>query len=194
MKQTMKLAPSIALATAAVWLVGWSSGPKVVTLPTVGPAPAEAAEGAKEGNLQVYSARSKAAVDVNREEFFWNVDYGKNDFLYEPAHTDYTIYGSDGTVFRRVRNAHDLSDPTPAMVKLPPGSYKVEAWAEDYAGVRMKVNVPVVVAAGQTTSVHLGEAWKPGGHQKPAELVCLPNGRTVGWRASDTAYVSHPAK
>ncbi len=195
MKPTMiRYANSLALATAAVWLVGWTSGPKTVTLPAVGPAPAESTQAAKDGSLEVYSARKRAETDVNRDTFFWNIDYGKNDFLYDAAHTDYTIYGSDGAVFKRVSNARDPNDATPARVKLLPGSYRVEAWAEDYAGVRMKVSVPVVIEAGHTTALHLGGDWKPSGQHKPTELVSLPNGRSVGWRASVTAYVSHPAE
>ena len=57
----------------------------------------------------------------------YNNDFGKNEFLYEPAHTDYTIYAQNGEVFRHVRNARDPNDQAPTLVTLPAGSYKVEA-------------------------------------------------------------------
>jgi hypothetical protein len=156
--------------------------------------PDRSAQQSKEGSLQVYSARVSADVDVNAEEFFWNNDFGRNDFLYEPAHADYTIYGSDGKVLKRVRNAHDWNDGKPALVKLPPGHYEVQAQAEAYAGETIPVKVPVVIKAGHETVVHLGGDWKPRGHYKRTELVRLPNGQMAGWRATEQAYAVHPIK
>ena len=43
-------------------------------------------------------------------EWLWNNDFGKNEFLSEPAHTDYTIYAQNGEVFKHVRNARNLND------------------------------------------------------------------------------------
>ncbi len=194
MKQTMRYVNSMAVATVAGWLVGCTSGPGVVALAPVGPAATETARQSKEGTLQVYSARIAADVDVNRQEFFWNNDFGRNDFLYEPAHTDYTIYGSDDKVVKRVRNARDWEDGTPALVKLPPGDYEVDARAEAYAGSTIEVKVPVVIEAGHETAVHLGGDWRPHGHYKRTELVRLPNGEMVGWRAPEQAYAIHPVK
>jgi hypothetical protein len=99
MKCTTNLANLLALTATSLCLAGWAAQPKGVTLPPVGPNPGTSTANLTEGSLQVYSARHRAQVDANREEFFWNNDFGKNDFLYEPAHTDYTIYGGDGEVF-----------------------------------------------------------------------------------------------
>jgi hypothetical protein len=91
-----------------------------------------------------------------------------------------------------VSNSHSPSDGTPALVTLPPGTYHVEARAQDYAGVTTRATVPVVVEAGRVTAVHLEGDWKPAGHPKASELVRLPNGHAVGWRASEMSYVAHP--
>ena len=56
----------------------------------------------------IYSARTPADVDVNMAEWRYNNDFGKNEFLYEPAHTDYTIYARNGEVFKHVRNARSI--------------------------------------------------------------------------------------
>ncbi len=155
MKRTLRYARALALTAAALAVVGWTSGPKVVVLPAVGPGAKESKLALDQGLLQVYSARASADVDVNREEFFWNDDFGKNNFLYEPSHTDYTICGHDGQVLQRVHNARNWEDGTPTLVKLPPGEYKVEAQAEESGGITIKVEVPVVIQAGHVTTVRL---------------------------------------
>jgi hypothetical protein len=77
--------------------------------------------------MVIYLARTPANVDVNMAEWRWNNDFGKNAFLYEPAHTDYTIYTQNGEVFKHVRNARDMNDNTPTVVTLPAGSYRDSA-------------------------------------------------------------------
>jgi hypothetical protein len=194
MKPTVKHVESLVIVAAALAVGGQALASPPVSLAPVGPKPALGAKELKEGLLQVYSARQSAGVDPNLATFFWNIDFGKNEFLYQAAHTDYTIYGSDGKVFKRVRNARDFNDGTPAQVALPPGNYRVEAEAEDYPGARLRVSVPVLVEGGQTTAVHLGGDWRPGESVKGTELVRLPNGRPVGWHAAETAYASHPGE
>ena len=71
----------------------------------------------------------------------WNNDFGRNEFLYEPAHTDYTIYTQDGKFLERVCNSKGLDDPQPALVPLPPGAYRVKAKARDFG----MVTIPVVI-------------------------------------------------
>src|SRR6266550_7234041 len=43
------------------------------------------------------------------------------------AHSSYTIYTTDGKVFKNVENHLSLSDEIPELVALPVGSYTVEA-------------------------------------------------------------------
>jgi hypothetical protein len=109
-----------------------------------------------------------------------NNDYGKNDFLYEPAHTDYTICSHDGKVLQEVRNARGLNDPEPALVRLAPGTYKIKARARNYG----MVTIPVVIEPGKLTSVNLQRNRNPVAGSTPrTEVVMLGNNRIVGWRA-----------
>src|SRR5512133_3146239 len=101
----MKHLSWITLTSTVIWLTGCASTPKISVLTPLGPAPNEHADPGNKGFLQVYSARQRAVVDPNAEEFFWNNDFGRNDFLWQSAHTDYRIYTSDGALFKRVRNA-----------------------------------------------------------------------------------------
>ena len=67
------------------------------------------------------------------------------------AHSSYTIYTTDGKVFKNVENHISRSDEIPEVVALPAGSYMVEARSERDGYVR----VPVVIKAGQRTIVDL---------------------------------------
>ena len=141
----MKYLQMVAMAGVTVWLVGCASASRVVTVEPVGPAPTGVAQGMGDGSLVIYSARRSADLDVNVVEWRENNDFGKNEFLCEPAHTAYTIYGSNGEVFQHVRNALDLTDDSPTVVTLPPGSYKVEAEAVDCDGNPVRVLIPVLI-------------------------------------------------
>ena len=88
----MKYLSAVSLAGAMVWLAGCASVSKVAVVEPVGPGPTVGSRGTGEGSLVIYSARASADVDINTAEWRWNNDYGKNEFLYEPAHSDYTIY------------------------------------------------------------------------------------------------------
>ena len=187
----MKYINTVALAGAMVWLVGCASAPRVVVVEPVGPGPMAGSEGQGNGSLVVYSARTPADVDVNMETWLVNNDFGKNEFLYEPAHTDYTIYTQNGEVFKHVRNARDMNDDTPKVVTLPAGSYKVEAQALDCDSSRVKVLLTVVVKPGQTTMAHLEGDWNPGVQDKETELATLPCGRIIGWRAPEAGLASN---
>jgi hypothetical protein len=115
-------------------------------------------------------------------ERLWDNDFGKNEFQYDPAHTDYTIYSQGGALLKRVRNARNPDDGEPALVPLPPGLYDIQAQAEDYART-VEVKVPVVIQAGRTTAVHLAGGWKPHHRYTDNEVVRLPNGEIAGWLA-----------
>jgi hypothetical protein len=154
----------------------------------VGPAPSEARAGTGDGSLVVWSARTPADVDVNLAEWRWNNDFGRNEFLYEPAHSDYTIYKPTGEVVEHVRNSHDVDDPAPTRVMLPAGTYKVEAEALDCQSERIQALMTVVIEPGQTTAAYLDGDWKPQGGPEGTELARLPCGRPVGWLAPEAAY------
>ncbi len=147
----MKHMPSIAGSTALVLLIGCASDPQNARVDP----PAPAGNASDQGSLEVYSARRRMPVDLNAETYFWNNDFGRNDFLYEPAHTDYAIYAPNGTLVERVRNARAWDDGNPTRVTLPAGAYTVEARTESSDGVSKTVDVALVIKAGETTAVHL---------------------------------------
>jgi hypothetical protein len=189
----MRYARSLATAAVLVCIVGCASGPKVAVQEPVGPSQRIAAGTATGGSLVVYSARRPANVNLNTEAFLWNNDAGRNEFMYEPGHTDFTIYDSDGRVLQSVRNAgrDNVEDPTP--VSLPTGVYTVEAEAEASATATMTVLIPVVVEAGQTTTVHLEPTWqRPAASREPGNVVRLYDGRVIGYRAQPMVGLNTP--
>jgi hypothetical protein len=179
----MKNTTYAALLTATLLgAAGCATGPRLTQLDQVGPGPVPAVQTPGGGFLQIFSARETAPRDLNLEEFAWNNDFGRNEFLHGAAHTRYTIYDADGRLLQRVPNAEGMHDAHPALVRLSPGLYRVEAESEDYNNVTLAVSVPVYVKAGVTTTVHLDGQWKPPGPVQGDEVVRLPNGRIVGWR------------
>ena len=180
----MKYSNAIAMSSIMVWVVGCASAHKVVVQDTVGPCHRVAASGASEGSLLVYSARERAPLSIQTETFFWNADFGKNEFLYETAHSDYRIFDRDGTVVEQVRNGQDRSGKMPAQVRLAPGRYTLEAEAERGGGTTMTVMIPLVVEAGQITTVHLEPTPETSGETTdPSRVVMLADGRIIGCRA-----------
>ncbi len=182
----MKCASLIAVSSTVVCLVGCASPAQLTVADPVGPAPTTGVVKSAGSQLEVYTARERAPLDINKEEFLWNNDFGRNDFLYESAHTDYTIYTMDGMVFEHVKNARNYEDPQPAVVSLPPGEYKIKARAQDYGWV----NIPVVIEAHKLTVVNLQRDPNPAvGSVDRAEAVLLGGDRIVGWRG---LVASHP--
>ena len=173
---------ALVLAGALIGLVGCATPTKLAVLEPIGPSPAVTSVSGGDGYLQVYSAQKMAGVDANMEEWRWNNDYGRNAFEYEPAHTDYTIYGQAGGVIEQVRNSRDPADGTPTLVPLPPGRYEIQAEARDASGT-VEVKVPVVVQVGKTTRAHLEGGWKPRHRYSDNEVVRLPDGEIAGWLA-----------
>ncbi len=173
----MKYANAIAIGTVLAWSVGCASASKVVVQDSVGPCHRVAATGAQDGSLQVYSAREKGSVETSADVFLWN-----NNYL--PAHTDYTIFAEGGTRLRTVRNSRNLNDERPTLVRLPAGSYTIQAEAEESDGIDATVVVPLVVEAGQITAVHLEPNQNGAGESMdPTRLVRLADGRIIGCRA-----------
>ena len=72
------------------------------------------------------------------------------------AHSSYTIYTADGKLFKNVENHISRSDEIPEVVKLPVGSYVVEARSERDGYVRVRV----VIKAGRQTIVDLDSTGK----------------------------------
>jgi hypothetical protein len=179
----MKYTIVLAMGSVIGGLVGCASPSPMAVSEAVGPAPAGGEASRGSSALQVYSARLRSPVDLNREEFLANNDFGKNDLVYRPAHTDYTIYSQDGKLVREVHNAWGPNDPEPTVVPLSPGRYTVQARARGY-GV---VSVPVVIEAGKLTTVNLQRYRKPVPESAPrTELVLLGHNRVVGWKATAT--------
>ena len=179
----MKYANTFAAVGAMIWLVGCASAPRVVVDEPLGPAPTGVAQGTGDGSLVIYSARTPADVDVYTEEWRWNNDFGKNAFLYEPAHTDYTIYTQNGDVFKHVRNARDPNDGTPTVVTLPAGTYKVAAEGVNCDANRVKVQMAVVIKPGETTLAHLDGTGSPwASTTRPSLRNCPVDGLLAGAR------------
>src|SRR5438477_13105795 len=132
---------------------------------TVGPPPFETGTGSPEGRLAVYST----------------LDTGlSSDPDATAHHSDYRIYSADGKQLKYVHNWVGTFIEDPAVVSHAPGRYNVVA----RAAASGTVTVPIVIEAGKTTSVHL-DGSKPADGRKPSEseLVRLPDGWVVGWRA-----------
>ncbi len=185
----MRCVKTASLVSTLLCLAGCASLDKVAVLGPVGPSPAGTLKPQSEGFLQVYSARKRTPIDPNTEEFFWNDDFGRNEFLHYPAHTDYTILTEEGKVFMQVHNSVDLYDPRPTLVALPPGRYNVQARAEDFGRINENVMLSVVIQAGRATRAHLAEDWRPARHPDKAQVVRMPGGRVVGWSAKDTEHL-----
>lgn len=139
----MKLLCASALLLAVVAIAGCASAGHEVVLAPVGPAPAQAAASGSQGSLVVFSACDPTA------HF--------NSLPYTRFYTDYRIFSKDGTLLQAVRNNPSPSVPGPAKVGLPPGEYRVVARANGYG----EVTVPVIIAAGQVTTVHLNTMPNP---------------------------------
>jgi hypothetical protein len=116
------------------------------------------------GGLQVFSSL------VGRSE-------GDNPTWFQ--HTDYYLYDLHGKRLRHMDNAIGYYEQAPRREALAAGRYLVKAEARDY----LWVVVPVTVECGRTTSVHLDDNWKLPGDVPKGELVSMPNGNPVGWRA-----------
>jgi hypothetical protein len=72
------------------------------------------------------------------------------------AHSSYTIYAADGKLFKNVENHISRSDEIPEVVKLPVGSYVIEARSERDGYVRVRV----VIKAGRQTILDLDSRGK----------------------------------
>jgi len=153
-------------------LAGCASSQQGLTLAPVGPASTQAAPVVSEnGSLVVYSA-----YDVTPAN--------QGDYEHRRHYTDYKILNQDGSLLKVVHNDSGSVVREAARVDLPPGSYKVVARANGYG----KVTVPVVIEQNQLTTVHLegGGSWQNEAARSSDQVVRLPDGTIVGWRAPTT--------
>jgi hypothetical protein len=72
------------------------------------------------------------------------------------AHSSYTIYTTDGKIFKNVENHLSRSDEIPEVVRLPVGSYVIEARSERDGYVRVRI----VIKAGRQTILDLDSRGK----------------------------------
>lgn len=162
-------ANSLLAAGALGWLLaGCATADKGLLIESVGPDPAAAASlSAANGTLVVYSA------------YEVNADFNIRD-QHRPEYSDYRIFTADGKLLAWVHNSTDTILQRPRMVELPPGLYRVLAPANGFGLVR----VPVTIAAGKETVVHLegGNRWPNPGAFNAANSVRLPDGEVVGWK------------
>ena len=166
---------------AALTLLGSVSIPTPVVLGPVGPNPAPASRTSGDGVLTIYTARQQRDVYPNLVDYVAN---NRWDRVFFAAHKDYTLRTSDGKLYRQVRNSRGLYDRRPTLVRLPPGTYEVQAQAEDSNDLTFPVEFNVIVEPGRTTTVFLAQDWEWKVPKNLAKtMVSLPNGRNIGWRA-----------
>ncbi len=170
----MKLAlrNTILLVATASLVASCASVPSTIVRETVGPSPAVAAAGEDNGFLTVYSATA------------WMTNEDGPLLL---RYTNYEIDSADGTLFQEVSNG----DSEPTRVTLPKGVYTVVA-SSDSSG---EVSVPVAIEAGKITIVRLEteKDWKEASAGIPSvDLVRLPNGQPIGFRAPHAAFLKQP--
>jgi|SRR5437667_6721262 len=150
-----------------VLVSGCAFNRQVVIQTAVGPPPFESRTGSLEGRLAVFSA----------------LDAGmSSDPDASVHHLDYRIFSADGKQLKYVHNWVGTFIEDPAVVSLAPGRYSVVARAVASG----TVTVPVIIEAGKTTSVHLdGSKVDDGRKTSESDLVRLPDGWIVGWRAKE---------
>jgi hypothetical protein len=164
-------AGSIGLSLLASLLAtGCAIAPSTAVQETVGPRVAAAAP-TRPGVLQVYSRSIWTTADDLETSLL--------------SYSDYDIQAADGTLLKRVING----DEVPERVELPDGRYTIVAQS-DISGT---VSVPVAIEAGRTTVVRLDqEAEKAFAGIAAADLVRLPEGRAIGFRAKGAAPRRNP--
>ena len=168
-RMRLTLRNTILSVSTAVIVANCASAPTTVVHQTVGPSPTVVNE-EHNGFLKVYSATEMVDDDPSLVKY-----------------TNYQIDAADGTSFREVPN----NDQEPTRVILPKGTYTVVAQS-DSAGT---VSVPVAIETGKTTVVHLErekDSKDVAAGIDSADLVRLPNGRPIGFRARHAELLKSP--
>ena len=166
----MKIVPTLLSALACACLTGCASDSNQASIETVGPHPSAGADqNADNGTLIVYSAFATDADFYNRNP------YGRR-------YTDYKIMTSDGRLYQKVHNDNGTLTEDAQSVSLPAGTYQVRAQSNGHGNL----TVPIVVAAHQTTILHLegGGAWQKREGLDETNAVRLPSGEIIGYRSA----------
>jgi hypothetical protein len=137
-------------------------------LDSVGPQTRLPVASQNEGALVVYSAFETGQTDTDPPDGL-------------RQHSSYRVFADDGLMLQTVINRLGGWGEDPTSVPLAPGRYRIEALANGYG----LVSVPVVIAAGQVTTIHLegSASWPNPGAFNAANSVRLPDGEVVGWKA-----------
>ena len=170
-RMKLTLRNTILSVATAVLVASCSSAPPTIVHETVGPGPTVVNQ-QHNGFLKVYSATESMADD---------------DGFSLLRYTNYQIDAADGTVFKEVPN----DDQEPTRVILPKNTYTVVAQS-DTSGT---VSVPVAIETGKTTVLHLERKkdWKEAAAGiDSADLVRLPNGQPIGFRARHPELLKSP--
>jgi hypothetical protein len=149
-------------AAAVLAFAGCASQP--LTLSSVGPAPAGVEKPSNLGSLQVFT-------DLEQHQV------GGSTYYY--PHASYEVYSRSGVRVKIVENHRGPMDETPTVVDIPAGQYTILGPSANHGNVR----VPVTVATGKTTVIHLDGYWKPEASAHD-QVVYFPNGEAIGWRDS----------
>jgi hypothetical protein len=152
----------IIMGAAVILATGCATRP--VTLAPVGPNPMEFQVSTTDGQLEVFSAVTGRGEGNDPT---WN------------KHTDYYLCDAQGRTLEHVRNSPGHYAQRPRLINLPAGKYIVKARGKDM----LRADVPVIIQAGETTSVHLDGNWQPPAGTAPTELVYDPEGRPIGWQS-----------
>jgi len=155
----LKTKISIFIGSVIVLSAGCASQPNIVTS-SVGPTPVTMEDSYGKGDLKVFTETEMQQV---------------GDSTYYFPHTDYDILSEANQKLQNVPNHLGPMDQNPTLVTLPAGKYRVR-----YRGV----TVPVSIAAGRTTVVHLDGDWHPPTNVSRDQVVYLPNGEAVGWQGA----------
>ncbi len=158
------------LVLAITFLSGCVTDKNGVAFDPVGPSPNQpAADNATNGTLVVYSA------------YEVNADFNARD-PNSPEYSDYKILTTDDRLLQKVHNNSGTILQEAVPVELSPGKYHVMAHSNGYG----YVVVPIVIAAGQTTTLHLeGDGFWPNESAfNQTNAVRLPDGVVIGWKAA----------
>jgi hypothetical protein len=157
---------------AVLLLCGSCGTPRKTALTTpVGPSPSAVEHSRETGGLIVYTAL--------------DLDGGHPDSDSRP-HSNYKIFTQDQKLLHKVSNRVGTHFVEPVVISLAPGAYCVEARAAGFGYVQ----VPVIIQAGKRTAVHLdGSELSTVNKVSPTEVVSLPDGLVVGWKAQATIPV-----
>ncbi len=160
MESIVKATAALLGALALVAMAGCAGHPPYVVQEAVGPLRVRPPH---EGELVVYSA---TYVSTNEQSEY-------------PTHTDYTLSDESGARLRQVANHSGDFGSDPARVRLPAGRYQVKALVSGGG----YVVVPVIIEAGKKTIIDLDGTALPQNLPADNDVVRLPDGHVVGWRA-----------